>query len=181
MIDLQGERPLIELTSEPTLIFTTLALAIFYGPVIALILARNRLGVLRTAAMLVIWGAIIPILEHANWAIGGSQKGIADVHIRYHIFMAGIFTIVAGIMIAIVAATQLRQGKRMGWVAILVALLVGGGFELSGAAGMLYHGFPPTWALGLGIYAYPLAWASALAISYWPVFRPGNGTPGEMT
>jgi hypothetical protein len=74
-------------------------------------------------------------------------------------------------MIAIVAATQLRQGKRAGWYAILVALLLGGGFELSGAAGMLYHGFPPSWASGLAIYVYHFAWASALAISYRHVFK----------
>jgi hypothetical protein len=170
---------MIELTSEPTIIFTILALTLFYGPVITLLLARNRLGVLRTATLLVLWGALIPTVEHANFAIGGSQRGIADVHIRYHIFMAGIFTIVASIMIAIVAATQLRQGKRTGWYAILVALLIGGGFELSGAPGMLYHGFPPTWALGLAIYAYPLAWANALVISYRAVFSPGNNVQGE--
>jgi hypothetical protein len=150
-----------------------LGMALAYGPVILLILARNRLGSLRTATFLVLWGALLPTLEHAGFAMGGSREIAAVVgrHTRYHFFMAGIFTVVAGIMIAIVAATQLRQGKRPGWYAILIALIVGGGFELSGAAGTLFHGFPPSWAMGLGIYAYPLAWASALAISYRPIFE----------
>ena len=150
-----------------------LGMILAYGPVIALILARKRLGALKTATALVIWGAVIPITEHAGFAISGSQEIAAVVgrHTRYHFFMAGVFTLVAGIMIAIVAATQLRRGKREGWFAILVALLVGGGFELSGAAGTLFHGFPPSWVMGLVIYAYPMAWAGALAISYRPVFE----------
>ncbi len=145
-----------------------------YGPVIALILIRKRLGALRTATALVLWGVLIPTFEHASFAISGSRAMAAvpgvGLHDRYHFFMAGVFTIVAGIMIAIVAATQLRQGQRTGWYAVLAALLIGGGFESSGAAGTLFHGFPPSWATGLVIYAYPLAWASALVIAYRPVF-----------
>ncbi len=152
-----------------------LGMIITYGPVIALILARKRLGALKTATALVIWGTIIPTFEHASFSIYGSRT-IASVpghglHLHYHFFMAGIFTLVAGIMIAIVAATKLRQGQQTGWFAILIALLIGGGFELSGAGGTLFHGFPPSWVMGLVIYAYPLAWASALVISYRPVFE----------
>jgi len=77
---------------------------------------------------------------------------------------------VAGIMIMIIAASQLRQGKRTGWCAILLALLIGGGFELTGAVGIRFHGLQGP-AMGLGIYAYLLAWASALVISYWSVFE----------
>lgn len=167
----------------PEIVAVALGLTLAYVPVIALILARKRLGALRTAMALVIWGALIPTAEHAGFAMSGSQE-IATVpgvglHTRYHFFMAGAFTIVAGIMIAIVAATQLRQGQRTGWYATLLALLIGGGFELSGAARMLFHGFPPSWAMGLVIYAYPLAWASALAISYRPVF--GGESAQEKT
>jgi hypothetical protein len=96
---------------------------------------------------------------------------------RYHFFMAGVFTIVAGIMIVVIAISQLRQGKCTGWYTLLVALLVGGSLELSGAAGTLFHGFPPSWAMGLVIYAYPLAWTSALIIAYKPIFGTGNGIP----
>lgn len=152
-----------------------LGMVLAYGPVITLILARKRLGSLRTAVALVIWGAVIPTFEHASFAIRGSREiaGVFGVslHDRYHFFMAGVFTLVAGIMIAIVAVTQLGQGKRTGWYAILLALLIGGGFELSGAAGTLYHGFPPSWVMGLAIYAYPLAWGAALVISYSSVFK----------
>lgn len=156
------------------LIAVTFGIVIAYGPVIALILGRKRLGSLKAAVALVIWGAFFPTLEHASFAISGSREiatvpGV-DLHTRYHFFMAGVFTLVAGIMIVIAAATQLRQGKRTGWFAVLIALLIGGGFELSGAAGTLFHGFPPSWVMGLVIYAYPLAWASALIISYRPVF-----------
>jgi hypothetical protein len=164
---------------DASLFLETLAVALgmvmAYGPVIALILARKRLGALKTATALVLWGTLIPILEHASFAIYGSRT-IGSVpghglHLHYHFFMAGIYTVVAGIMIAIVATTQLRQGKRTGWYAILAALLIGGGFELSGAAGTLFHGFQTSWAMGLTIYAYPLAWASALVISYRPIFE----------
>lgn len=118
-----------------------------YGPVIGLILARKRLGSLNAAKALVVWGALIPTLEHASFAISGYQE-IANVpgiglHSRYHFFMAGVFTLVAGILIAIVAAMQLWQSHRTGWFAILIALVIGGGFELSGAAGTLFHASHP--------------------------------------
>ncbi len=146
-----------------------------YGPVIALILARKRLGALSSATALVLWGTIIPTFEHASFAISGSRSMAAvrgvGLHDRYHFYMAGVFTIVSGIMIAILAVALLRQGQKTGWYAVLAALLIGGGFELSGAAGTLFHGFPPSWVMGLVIYAYPLAWASALVIAYRPVFR----------
>jgi hypothetical protein len=113
--------------------------------------------------------------EHASFAIYGSRT-IASLpghglHLHYHFFMAGIFTVVAGTMIMIIATSQLRQGKRMGWYAILAALLIGGGFELSGAGGTLFHGFQTSWAMGMVIYAYPVAWLSALVISYRPIFE----------
>ena len=161
-------------TLFPEILAVTLGLIMAYGPVIGLILARKRLGALNAAAALVIWGAFIPTFEHASFAISGSWEIAAvpgiGLHSRYHFFMAGVFTLVAGIMIAIVAVTQLRQGQQIGWYAILVALLIGGGLELSGAAGTLFHGFPPSWVMGLVIYANPLAWASALVISYRPIF-----------
>lgn len=151
-----------------------LAMIMAYGPVIALIVARKRLGALKTATALVIWGTLTPTFEHASFAIYGSRTIPSlpghGLHLHYHFFMAGIFTVVAGIMIMIMALTQLRKGKRTGWYAILVALLIGGSFELSGAAGMRFHGFQGP-KMGLGIYAYILAWASALVISYRAVFE----------
>lgn len=157
------------------LINVALGIAVAYCPVIGLILIRKRLGALKTAVFLVLWGALIPTLEHAGFAMSGSRlraflPGI-DIHTHYHFFMAAAFTIVAGVLIAFTAVTQLGRGQKEGWYAILMALVIGGGFELTGAFGMFYHGFPPSWALGLVIYAYPLAWASALIIAYNPVFK----------
>jgi hypothetical protein len=161
-------------TLFPEILAVTLGMIMAYGPVVALILARKRLGELNAATALVIWGAFIPTFEHASFAISGSREIAAipgiGLHSRYHFFMAGVFTLVAGILIAIVAITQLKQGQPTGWYAILIALLIGGGLELSGAAGTLFHGFPPSWVMGLVIYAYPLAWASALIIAYRPIF-----------
>ncbi len=145
-----------------------------YGPIVALILSRKRLGPLNTAVALVIWGALIPTFEHGSFAIYGSRTipVVPDhgLHLHYHFFMAGVFTVVAGIMIVIMAVTQLRQGTRIGWYTILTALLIGGSFELSGAAGIRFHGFQGP-ATGLSIYAYLLAWASALIITYRQVFH----------
>jgi hypothetical protein len=163
-----------DLLSLQDLTLVAIGLALAYGPVIALILARSALGRLNAAVALVLWGAIIPTFEHASFAISGSRELAAvpgaGLHTRYHFFMAGVFTLVAGIMIVIIALTLLREGKRAGWYAVLIALVIGGGFELSGAGGTLFHGFPPSWAVGLVIYAYPLAWASALVLAYRPVF-----------
>lgn len=166
--------------ADPQTVFLNLGpiavgMTMAYGPVLVLIGLRRRLGALKAASALVIWGTLIPSFEHAAFAISGSRQvgGLPGVglHARYHFFMAGVFTLVAGLMLILIAATLLRQGTRAGWIAVLLALLLGGGFELSGAAGTLFHGFPPSWAMGLVIYAYPLAWGSALVISYRSVFR----------
>lgn len=149
-------------------------IVVAYGPVVALILARKAMGALNAAAWLVVWGAVIPGFEHANFAISESRALVgasaASLHMRYHFFMAGIFTAVGAGLLALIAFTLLREGRRAGWYGVLFALLLGGGFELTGAAGTLYHGFPPSWPVGLVIYAYLLAWSSALVIGYKPIF-----------
>lgn len=164
-------------TISGELVAIVLGMAMAYGPVVALLLTRKSLGALNTAAALVVWGAVIPTFEHASFAISGSRALAAvpgvSLHARYHFFMAGVFTLVGGILLVMMAVSQLRKGERLGWFAVLAALLIGGGFEVTGAAGALYHGFPPSWAMGLAIYAYPLAWGSALIIAYRPVFGGG--------
>ncbi|MDX1435761.1 MAG: hypothetical protein R3335_03050 [Anaerolineales bacterium] len=152
-----------------------IALAMAYVPVITLVLARGRLGRLNAAAGLVTFGALFIATEHWGFATSES-KAIAflpgvGVHMRYHFYMAGVYALVAAVLISLVGWTLLREGRREGWFAILFALIIGGGFEITGAAGTLFHGFPPSWALGLVIYAYPLAWASALVLSYHPIFK----------
>ncbi len=68
-----------------------------FGPVLGLILARKRLGTLNTASWLVIWGAVIITIEHAQFAISYSlpfkviDEGPLTLppHARVHFFMAG--------------------------------------------------------------------------------------------
>jgi hypothetical protein len=65
------------------------------------------------------------------------------------------------------------MGRRGGWYAILVGLVLGGGFELLAASTIFPHGFPPrSIPLGLFLYGYIPAFTSALAISRRPIFRP---------
>lgn len=163
-----------DLLSPQHLTLAAFGIAAAYGPLVGLILARKVLGALNAAAWLVAWGAFVPGFEHAAFAISGSRAlarvAGAGLHMRYHFFMAGVFTVIAAGMTVVVAFTLLREGRREGWFAVLSALLLGGLFEVSGAAGTLYHGFPPSWPVGLVIYAYLFAWSSALVISYGPVF-----------
>ena len=163
------------LLSPQHLTLAAFGVAMAYGPVVALILARKALGTLNTAAWLVAWGALIPGFEHASFAISNSRSlaAVPDVtlHMRYHFFMAGVFTVVAAGLLMLIAFTLLRAGRREGWYAVLFALLFGGFFEVTGATGTLFHGFPPSWPVGLVIYAYLVAWVAALAISYPPIFR----------
>lgn len=171
--------------SAEMLVMAALGVAMAYGPVIILIFVRRSIGQLNAAAALVIWGAIIVAAEHAGFATSESLEiaGLpgASAHMRYHFFMAGIFTLVGAILIGVIAVSQLVKGERTAWLAILVALLIGGGFEVSGGAGTLFHGFPPSWPVGLAIYAYPLAWGSALAISYRRIFSRATQPESVMS
>ncbi len=158
-----------DLSSAQEILPVALGMAVAYGPILGLILARKALGALNTAPWLVAWGALVPGLEHAAFAMSGS-RGLAGhpgvgLHSRYHFYMAGVFSLLAAALMIVIAFTLLREGRREGWFAVLMGLLLGGGFEVSGAAGTLYHGFPPSWAMGLVIYSYPLAWGLALLIS----------------
>lgn len=87
-----------------------------YGPVPGLILPRKRLGALDTAAAPVVWGAIIPMFEPAAFAIASSRDlaAVSDVsfHSRYHLFKAGAFSIVAGVLLSSIAVTQLWRSER---------------------------------------------------------------------
>lgn len=171
-------------SSAQEILTIALGIAMAYGPILGLVLARKALGPLNTAAWLVAWGALVPGLEHAAFATSGSRDlaGLQGVglHSRYHFYMAGIFSLVAAGLIIFVAFTLLREGRPEGWFAVLFALLLGGGFEVSGAAGTLYHGFPPSWAMGLVIYSYPLAWGIALLMSRQYVFTDNSVEKRQM-
>ncbi len=72
-----------------------------------------------------------------------------------------------------------KEGRRIGWYALLCALLVGGGFDLVMGGLWFQHGSPlyqlfgePVQGFGWeGLYAYLVAWITALVISYKPIFR----------
>src|SRR5216683_356750 len=108
-------------------------------PIVLLVALRRRLGSLNAATWLVIWGAFLVALEHGGWAIADAlqmpgladQSGLAtNAHARVHAFMAGIYTILSAMLLVLVARTLLQAGRRAGWWALFLALLIGGGMEI---------------------------------------------------
>jgi len=84
--------------------------------------------------------------------------------------MAGIYTFLAAALLCVAAWSLLRRGARAGWYAILFTLLFGGATDLSAAATIFPHGFPPdSIPLGLFLYSYVPALGSALVNSYRPI------------
>jgi hypothetical protein len=157
--------------------------------VLALLFARKRLGALNTASWLVIWGAVVAGGEHSFFAISYTlplpsvaEEGPMTLlpHARIHFFMSGIYAIIGLVMLGVIARTLLREGRAIGWFAILFALIVGGTFDLVMGALWFTHGSPlyrlvgiPVHPHGFGwefLYVYFLAWIAALTISYKPIF-----------
>ncbi len=149
------------------------------APIAGLLLARRRLGSANAAAWLVTYGALIIFGEHTLVGLGEQQAltGLA-AHARFHWIMAGIHTAVGAMLLVVIGWTLLREGRPAGWVAVLLALLVGGSAELLAAGTVFPHGFPPrSIPLGLFLYAYLPALAGALGITFRQVFRPvGEGS-----
>src|SRR5712692_335249 len=163
---------------DSTLITGVIALAV----ILALVLARNRLGSLNTASWLVILGALVIVAEHGQFALSFTRAPAPMLllpHARLHFFMAGIYTIIGAVMLCVIARTLLKEGRRSGWYALLFALLVGAGFDLVMGGLWFQHGSPlyqwfgePIQGFGWeALYAYPVAWIAALLISYKPIFR----------
>ena len=154
-----------------------MVIAIAFAPVVGLLLVRKRLGVLNSATWLVIWGAVVLAGEHGSFAISlsvslAAHAGVGN-HARFHFFMAGVYTFVAGVLLGVIAWTLLRAGSRIGWYAVLFALVFGSAFELVAGSTIFAHGFPPhSIPLGLFLYSYIAALGSALLISFRPIFRP---------
>src|SRR5258708_37646648 len=120
------------------------------GPVLALIIARKRLGTLNAASWLVVWGSVIVAGEHGQFAISYSVPFISGEgtmvllpHARIHFFMAGIYTLLGVLMLGVIARTLLREGRPVGWYAILLTLLIGGSFDLLVGGLWFQHGSPP--------------------------------------
>ncbi len=152
------------------------ALVLTFGPVLALVLARRTLGPLKAAAWLTVWGALIVAGEHANFGISNAlalaSEPVVSNHARYHLLMAGVYTMVGAAALAVIALTLLGEGRPIGWYTVLMALVVGGGLELALGGRILGHGLPPnSIPLGLTLYGYFAAWIAALLIGYRPIFR----------
>ncbi len=167
-----------------------LALAV----ILALLVARNRLGRLNAASWLVVLGALVIASEHAQFAISYTvpfitTEGLMRLlpHARLHFFMAGIYTIIGLVLLCVIARTLLKEGRRSGWYALLFALIAGGGSDLVMGGLWFQHGSPLYQVLGEPVqgfgweflYAYPVAWITALVISYKPIFRdtPTQASP----
>src|SRR5262245_20381933 len=101
-----------------------LGAAIALGVVVALVWARRRLGVLNAASWLVSLGALALATEHPQFALSFSAPftGIADElrthpmpllpHARTHFFMAGVYALIGLGLLATIARTSLREGRR---------------------------------------------------------------------
>ena len=156
-----------------------LYLAGAFAPSLLIILARNRIGALRAASWLVIWGAVIALGEHAGWAtLLALDEARLNPHARVHFFMAGVYAAIGGILLCVIALTLLREGHRVAWFALLFALVVGGTFEvvMNGPTGLLFqHGFSTTESIpnGMALFGYLFAWLAALVIAWRPVFAGG--------
>lgn len=169
---------------SPTLT-RALASIVVRAPMVALVVARKRLGVLKAASWLVIWGVFIAVGEHAMWAMRlAIHEEWLNPHSRVHYFMAGVYAAIGGALLSLIARTLLREGRRAGWYAVLLALLVGGTLEvvMNGPTGLLFqHGFgPESTPGGEAIFGYALAWLAALALGYKPIF-PGRGRTGSSS
>jgi len=169
--------------------------AIGLAVTLALIMGRKRIGELNAASWLVVWGAVVMIAEHPQFAIAYTVpfEAIADElranpltlspHARLHFFMAGIYAAIGAALLCVIARTLLRAGQRAGWYAVLFALIVGGVFDVVIGIAWYQHGAPLVRFLGqqpLGfgwefLYGYFIAWSTALAISYNSIFAKGAG------
>ena len=148
------------------------ALVVILAPTVALLAFRRRIGLMNTAAALVIWGALAACGEHAMWAmrLAIHERAWSEPHATVHYFMAGVYAAIASVLLTVIALTLLREGRRSGWFSVLFVTMVGGGLELAmnGPTGILYH--------HIGLYGYPVAWLAALAIAYTRTFSPSRST-----
>jgi hypothetical protein len=159
-------------------VVATLSFAATLVPSVLILVARHRLGVLRAASWLVIWGVVFAAGEHAVWAmrLAFSERRWLNPHSDVHYFMAGVYAAIGGVLLVVVALTLLREGRRAGWLALLFVLLAGGTLELviNGPTGILFqHGLNPAESSpqGTSLFGYLFAWLAALAISWGPIFR----------
>ena len=152
--------------------------------VVELIGFRKRLGVLNAASWLVICGSVVLLAEHPmftlTYAAGVVWPEVNQLvlipHARIHFFMAGIYAIIGQVCLGVIARTLLKEGRRIGWYALLFAVVVGSGIDLVMGGLWYQHGSPLYFMekpLGGGwqfFYVYLVAWIAALVLSYKPIF-----------
>ena len=163
--------------SVQTLVIQYLITAIItLGPIVALIVARRKIGVLNAASWLVVWGSIFVIAEHTSFTIQGTLESAVSSHLKFHMYMSAAYTAVGVLVLSIIAQTVLKRGQSPGWYALFAALLIGGGIDLILVTTVFPHGAPPPRSIppGIALYTYHLAWLAALIISYKPIF--GNAS-----
>ena len=178
---------------------TAIAGAIGAAIILVLVLARRRFGELNVASWLVIFGAVVLVPEHPHWATAGAALSPYEVsddlrlalvehpHTRLHFLMASIFAFISLVLLVIIARTLLKEGRRAGWFAVLIALVLGATFDL--VTGSLWYpkGFPLFALVGRDtsgwgwqwLYLYVAAWIAALAVSYRPIFRSHSARTGH--
>lgn len=166
---------------QPEVVETAALYATFASPIIVLIAARRRLGVLNAASGLVAYGVLVLLYEHAGftftYTLGGlPQEGFfAPPHARIHAFMAATYATLGMVTFAVMVAASLRKRNRFAWFALLAVFTVGGFTEvvMNGPFGLLYrHTSPPNPIAGANLlWLYLVAWAAALVISRDVVVR----------
>lgn len=152
-----------------------------------LVLLRNRLGVFNTTYLLLAYGVLILLGEHAGftitYALGGlPQEGYsAPPHARVHAFMATVYAILGLTGFVTLAAIMLRGRSRTAWWILLAATVLGGSVDLvvNGPIGLIFrHTSPPNPILGANVlWVYVVAFGAALTISRRAVFHPKSTTP----
>ena len=165
--------------------------------VVVIVLLRRRLGELRAASWLVALGAFILFSEHPQFAIlyglqavyPEAQDLVLLPHAKIHFIMAGIYSIIGLTLLVYIAWTHLRAGKKSAWLALLVILLIGGGFDLYLGAIEYQHGSPIYRLIGLEesagfgwqfLYAYIVSWAGALVVSFDRIFSGQSNRDGAV-
>ena len=171
---------------------TAVGSVIVLALVLALIVARERLGSLNAASWLVVVGAVVIAGEHAQFAISFSLPGspvapllVSAPHARLHFFMAGVYAFLGLGALCVLARTLLREGRPVAWFLLLVTLLVGLWADLVVGGFWFQHGSPLYALLGIRgqgfgwefLYLYPVAWAAALVLSYRPIFGTRAALP----
>ncbi len=146
-----------------------------------LVLRRKRLGVLNVASWLVILGGLVIVAEHAQFALSSAlalhpadpYQSIPLAHARLHFFMAGIYALIAVVLLGVIVRTLLKAGHPVGWLVVLFALVFGGGWDLVMGGLWFAHGSPlyglfgePVQGFGWEFLStYFVVWIVALVLS----------------